>query len=73
VGTTSKASFVALSSSFAIGEESESFGSRGDRQSCGSHRPVDKVGATVRHGDSVRVNVCWGCGVDAFSGGTVDT
>jgi len=65
-----------LSSSFAIGEESESFGSRGGASSVAAEviAPIDKVDTAVRPGESVRIDVVArtrGVG-HFFPGGTVD-
>ena len=48
-----------LSSTFAVGEESESFGARGMVTTTPIKvvAPLDKIGATVRRGDSVRIDV----------------
>ncbi len=65
-----------LSSTFAVGEESESFGARGTVTTPPIKvvAPLDKIGATVRRGDSVRIDVVVrtrGVG-HFFPGGTVD-
>jgi tetratricopeptide (TPR) repeat protein len=76
-GLPGKASDVLqLSSSFAIGEESESFGSRGEASNAAAEviAPIDKVDAAVRQGESVRLDVVArtrGVG-HFFPGGTVD-
>jgi tetratricopeptide (TPR) repeat protein len=77
VGSAAKPSeALQLSSSFAIGEESESFGARGTVTSAPAEiiAPLDKVGATVRRGDSVRVDVVVRTRTVGhfFPGGTVD-
>ncbi|PYV83220.1 MAG: hypothetical protein DMG05_26535, partial [Acidobacteria bacterium] len=65
-----------LSSSFAIGEESESFGARGIETAAPQEMiaPLEKVEATVRRGDSVRVDVVVRTRTVGhfFPGGTVD-
>jgi tetratricopeptide (TPR) repeat protein len=65
-----------LSSSFAIGEESESFGAAGAFITAPVEviAPIDKVGAAVRRGDSVRVDVVARTRTVGhfFPGGTVD-
>src|SRR5262245_32893160 len=76
-GASSKAGdTLQLSSSFGIGEESESFGSRGIASSVATEviAPVDKVGPTVRRGDSLRVDVVARTRTVGhfFPGGTVD-
>ena len=76
-GAASKAGdTLQLSSSFGIGEESESFGGRGIASAAAAEvsAPLEKAGATVRRGDSVRVDVVArtrGVG-HFFPGGTVD-
>ena len=65
-----------LSSTFAVGEESESFGARGmvTTPPLKVVAPLDKIGAVMRRGDSVRVDVVLrtlGVG-HFFPGGTVD-
>ena len=65
-----------LSSSFAIGEESESFGAAGAfiSEPVDVIAPIDKVDAVVRRGDSVRVDVVARTRTVGhfFPGGTVD-
>ena len=65
-----------LSSTFAVGEESESFGSRGFVTTPPTRivAPINKIGAFVKRGDSPRIDVVvrtLGVG-HFFPGGTVD-
>ena len=76
-GASSKAGdTLQLSSSFGIGEESESFGSRGIASSAATEviAPMDKIEPTVRRGDSLRVDVVARTRTVGhfFPGGTVD-
>lgn len=66
-----------LSSSFAVGEESESFGAGGGAFTAPPAEiigPLDKVGAVVRRGDTVRIDVVARTRTVGhfFPGGTVD-